>query len=83
MLTDRKALYGSLKGGTVGITFISANSGREITIEASLNINVVPNMHIHRQNVDMSDTLLVWRLDERKWEDIRMESITSWKILTR
>ena len=47
-----------------------------------LKYKIVPELQDFRQNVLLSDTLLVWRLDERKWEDIRIESITSWEIMT-
>ena len=82
-MLDRKKLYSSLKEGKVQITFESANSGREIVLDTTLNQKLVPDLRDFRQNVELSDTLLVWRLDNQKWEDIRMESITSWQILTK
>jgi len=65
-----------LKNEIVDITFISDNSHKEYTIPCTL----MESLTSSRVNQQINDTIVCYRLDERRWEDIRLRSIVSYKV---
>ena len=72
MFTELKEL---LQRDVVDITFISDNSHKEYTIPCTL----MESLTSSRVNQQINDTIVCYRLDEKKWEDIRLNSIVSYR----
>ena len=72
MFTELREL---LQKDVVDITFISDNSHKEYTIPCTL----MESLTSSRVNQQINDTIVCYRLDERKWEDIRLNSIVSYR----
>ena len=75
MDTDR--LLKALGAGIVNIEFTSLNSGDLRTIPCTLSQEQLKNHFYMRQHAS-SDNVLVFRLDTRAWEDIRINMIQKW-----
>ena len=72
MFTELREL---LQKDVVDITFISDNSHKEYTIPCTL----MQSLTSSRVNQQINDTIVCYRLDEKKWEDIRLNSIVSYR----
>ena len=75
MDTDR--LLKALSEGMVNIEFTSLNSGDLRTIPCTLSQERLKN-HLYMRQHASSDNVLVFRLDTRAWEDIRIDTIQKW-----
>jgi hypothetical protein len=75
MDTDR--LLKALSEGIVNIEFTSLNSGDLRTIPCTLSQERLKN-HLYMRQHASSDNVLVFRLDTRAWEDIRIDTIQKW-----
>jgi len=73
--TDR--LLKALSEGMVNIEFTSLNSGDLRTIPCTLSQERLKN-HLYMRQHASSDNVLVFRLDTRAWEDIRIDTIQKW-----
>lgn len=77
MDTDR--LLKALSEGIVNIEFTSLNSGDLRTIPCTLSQERLKNHFYMRQHAS-SDNVLVFRLETRAWEDIRIDTIQKWYL---
>jgi hypothetical protein len=59
----------------VEVSFTSLKSGKQYSIPCTLRSDVVP-MQINQSD---SDSILLYRLDTNKWEDLRLSSIDGYK----
>ena len=75
MDTDR--LLKALSEGIINMEFTSLNSGDLRTIPCTLSQEHLKNHFYMRQHAS-SDNVLVFRLDTRTWEDIRVDTIQKW-----
>jgi len=75
MDTDR--LLKALSEGIVNIEFTSLNSGDLRTIPCTLSQERLKN-HLYIRQHASSDNVLVFRLETRAWEDIRIDTIQKW-----
>ena len=75
MNTDK--LLKALSDGIVNIEFTSMNSGDLKSIPCTLNKEHLANHFSMKQHAS-SDNVLVFRLDSRTWEDIRIDTIQKW-----
>ena len=75
MDTDR--LLKALSEGIVNIEFTSLNSGKIRTLLCTLSEEHLVNHNTMKQDPE-NDTILVFRLDKKSWEDIRVDSIQKW-----
>tara|TARA_B100000470_G_C19651288_1_gene328850 strand:+ start:246 stop:506 length:261 start_codon:yes stop_codon:yes gene_type:complete len=78
MKVDNEMLIKALKKSIVSLRFIGLNSGREQTIPVTLKPEYLPSHFTLNQSVN-SDTILMYRLDFKQWEDIRVTSIVTWE----
>ena len=78
MKVDNKSLIKTLKESIVSLRFIGLNSGREQTIPVTLKPEFLPHHFSINQSGD-SDTIVMFRIDYKQWEDIRVGSIISWE----
>ena len=72
MFTELKEL---LQRDVVDITFISDNSQKEYTIPCTL----MESFTSSKVNQQINDTIVCYRMDEDRWEDIRLSSIVSYQ----
>jgi len=72
MFTELKEL---LKRDVVDITFVSQNSHKEYTIPCTL----MESLTNSRVNQQVNDTIVCFRVDEQRWEDININSIVSYR----
>ena len=72
MFTELREL---LKRDVVDITFVSQNSHKEYTIPCTL----MESLTSSRVNQQINDTIVCYRMDENRWEDIRLNSIVSYR----
>ncbi len=70
-------LLKALNQGTVFIEFTSLNSGKIRTLPCTLSEEYLINHNTMKQD-PKNDTILVFRLDKKSWEDIRVDSIQKW-----
>ena len=75
MNTDK--LLQALSEGIVNIEFTSINSGHLRSIPCTLSKAYLENHFSMKQHAS-SDNVLVFRLDSRTWEDIRIDTIQKW-----
>ena len=75
MNTDK--LLKTLSEGIVNIEFTSINSGDLRSIPCTLSNEHLENHFSMKQHAS-SDNVLVFRLDSKTWEDIRIETIQKW-----
>jgi hypothetical protein len=74
---DTNRLLDALCAGIVNIEFTSLNSGDLKTITCTLSKKHLEN-HFYMKQHTSSDNVLVFRLDSRTWEDIRVDTIQKW-----
>lgn len=72
MFTELKEL---LKRDVVDITFVSMNSNKEYTIPCTL----MESLTSSKVNQQVTDTIVCYRVDEGRWEDIKINSIVSYQ----
>ena len=77
---DVADLLASLKTGIVEIEFKSLNSGNTKQVICTLNESYLENHTSMNQNA-LSETILVYKIDSYKWEDIRTDSIINWNLI--
>ncbi len=70
-------LLKTLSEGIVNIEFTSMNSGDLKSIPCTLSNEHLENHFSMKQHAS-SDNVLVFRLDSRTWEDIRIDTIQKW-----
>ena len=75
MNTDK--LLQALSEGIVNIEFTSMNSGNLRSIPCTLHKEHLAN-HFSMKQHATSDNVLVFRLDTKTWEDIRIDTIQKW-----
>ena len=75
MNTDK--LLQALSEGIVNIEFTSMNSGNLKSIPCTLSKEHLESHFSMKQHAS-SDNVLVFRLDSRTWEDIRIDTIQKW-----
>ena len=75
MNTDK--LLQAQSEGIENIEFTSMNSGNLKYIRCTLNNEHLAN-HFSMKQHATSDNVLVFRLDTRTWEDIRIDTIQKW-----
>ena len=75
MDTDR--LLKALSAGIVNIEFSSLNSGEIRTIPCTLSKEHLESHFSMKQHAS-SNNVLMFRLDTRTWEDIRVDTIQKW-----
>tara|TARA_B100001146_G_scaffold127810_1_gene112146 strand:- start:129 stop:380 length:252 start_codon:yes stop_codon:yes gene_type:complete len=73
--TDK--LLKALSKGIVNIEFTSMNSGDLKSIPCTLSNEHLENHFSMKQHAS-SDNVLVFRLDSKTWEDVRIETIQKW-----
>jgi hypothetical protein len=59
----------------VEVSFTSLKSGKQYSIPCTLRSDVVP-MQINQSD---SDSILLYRLDTNRWEDLRLSTIEGYK----
>jgi len=64
-----------LKNDIVDITFVSMVSNKEYTIPCTL----MESLTNSRVNQSSSESIVCFRLDQDRWEDINLNSIVSYK----
>jgi len=64
-----------LKNDVVDITFVSMVSNKEYTIPCTLKESLTNS----RVNQSSSESIVCFRLDQDRWEDINLNSIVSFK----
>ena len=64
-----------LRNDIVDITFVSMVSNKEYTIPCTLNESLTNS----RVNQSSSESIVCFRLDQDRWEDINLNSIVSYK----
>ena len=74
---DIDKLLKALNKGIVSIEFTSMNSGNLKSITCTLRKEHLEN-HFSMNQHASSDNVLVFRLDSRPWEDIRIDTIQKW-----
>ena len=75
MNTDK--LLQALSEEIVNIEFTSMNSGNLKSVTCTLSKEHLEN-HCSMNQHASSDNVLVFRLDSRTWEDIRIDTIQKW-----
>ena len=70
-------LLKALNKGIVNIEFTSMNSGNLKSIPCTLSKEHFESHFSIKQHAS-SDNVLVFRLDSRTWEDIRIDTIQKW-----
>ena len=65
-----------LKSEIVDITCVSLVSNKEYTIPCTLKESLTNS----RVNQSASDSIVCFRLDQDRWEDININSIVSYKV---
>jgi hypothetical protein len=78
MKVDNELLINTLKKSIVSLRFVSLNSGREQTIPVTLKPEYLPAHFKIKQSAE-SDTILMYRIDFKQWEDVRVSSILAWE----
>jgi len=69
-------LKGLLMTGIVNIKFTSLISGKEYTIPCTL-MDKYTNSRINQSD---SDVIILFRLDEDRWDDINIRTIVSYEV---
>ena len=77
MKLNSEKLIQALKKGIVSLRFKSLSTGRRSTIPVTLSPQYIPAHFSINQSAD-SDTIVMYRLDFKAWEDIQVTSIISW-----
>ena len=74
---DIDKLLKALNKGIVNIEFTSMNSGNLKSIPCTLSKEHLESHFSMKQHAS-SDNVLVFRLDSRTWEDIKIDTIQKW-----
>ena len=78
-MIDIDSLKTELEEGIVLIEFQSLNSNRHYDREYTLCQKYMPiKNHISKQS---GDRLIVWDVEFRKWEDLKLDTIIDWKVV--
>jgi len=64
-----------LQNFVVEVSFTSLKSGKQYSIPCTLRADVVPAVVKQSE----SDSILLYRLDTNKWEDLRLSTIDGYK----
>ena len=73
-------LINALKNGTVIISFKKIDSGDIRVMFSTLNEDLMPD-GVKIMNISSeSETIMVWSLDKNAWRDIRVNTITEWRV---
>ena len=76
---DIADLLVSLKSGIVEIEFKSLNSGNTKQVICTLHESYLEN-HISMNQDATNETILVYKIESKEWEDIRVDSIVSYDL---
>lgn len=74
-MVEFNKLQSLLQDFVVEVSFTSLKSGRQYSIPCTLRADVVPAVVKQSE----SDSILLYRLDTNKWEDLRLTSIDGYK----
>ena len=73
-------LITALKRGIVVISFKKIDSGEIRVMPSTLNEELIPD-GVKIMNISAeSETIMVWSLDKNAWRDIRVNTITEWRV---
>ena len=73
-------LITALKRGVVVISFKKIDSGEIRVMPSTLNEELMPS-GVKIMNISAeSETIMVWSLDKNAWRDIRVNTITEWRV---
>ena len=73
-------LITALKRGIVVISFKKIDSGEIRIMPSTLNEELIPD-GVKIMNISAeSETIMVWSLDKNAWRDIRVNTITEWRV---
>ena len=73
-------LSAALKKGIVVISFKKIDSGEIRVMPSTLNEELMPD-GVKIINISAeSETIMVWSLDKNAWRDIRVNTITEWRV---
>ena len=73
-------LITALKRGIVVISFKKFDSGEIRVMPSTLNEELMPDC-VKIMNISSeSETIMVWSLDKNAWRDIRVNTITEWRV---
>ena len=73
-------LITALKRGIVVISFKKIDSGEIRIMPSTLNEELMPD-GVKIVNISAeSETIMVWSLDKNAWRDIRVNTITEWRV---
>ena len=73
-------LITALKKGIVVISFKKIDSGEIRIMPSTLNEELIPD-GVKIMNISAeSETIMVWSLDKNAWRDIRVNTITEWRV---
>tara|TARA_Y100000992_G_scaffold439_1_gene240 strand:+ start:269 stop:508 length:240 start_codon:yes stop_codon:yes gene_type:complete len=73
-------LITALKRGVVVISFKKIDSGEIRVMPSTLNEELMPD-GVKIVNISAeSETIMVWSLDKNAWRDIRVNTITEWRV---
>jgi len=73
-------LITALKRGIVVISFKKINSGEMRVMPSTLNEELMPEGVKIMSISSESETIMVWSLDKNAWRDIRVNTITEWRV---
>ena len=73
-------LITALKRGVVVISFKKIDSGEIRVMPSTLNEELMPD-GVKIMNISAeSETIMVWSLDKNAWRDIRVNTISEWRV---
>ena len=73
-------LITALKRGIVVISFKKIDSGEIRVMPSTLNEELMPD-GVKIMNISAeSETIMVWSLDKIGWRDIRVNTISEWRV---
>ena len=73
-------LITALKRGIVIISFKKIDSGEIRVMPSTLNEELMPEGVKIMSISSESETIMVWSLDKNAWRDIRVSTITEWRV---
>ena len=73
-------LITALKRGIVVISFKKIDSGEIWVMPSTLNEELMPDVVKIINISSESETIMVWSLDKNAWRDIRVNTITEWRV---
>tara|TARA_B100000941_G_scaffold38620_1_gene22951 strand:- start:106 stop:345 length:240 start_codon:yes stop_codon:yes gene_type:complete len=73
-------LITALKRGIVVISFKKIDSGEIRVMPSTLNEELMPEGVKIMSISSESETIMVWSLDKNAWRDIRVNTITEWRV---